>query len=220
MQIEVLFFAAARERAGCTHSTLDVADACTVQGAIDAMVARWPALESLIPFVRVAVNEAFVADLGAPLPAGATLALIPPVSGGHPRVALVDTPLDARATEALVLGPDRGGAVTFIGTVRDHTGGVGVTRLEYEAYRPMALKEMGRILSEVEAEFAPVHCAIHHRLGVLDIGEAAVVVATAAPHRAAAFAACQAIIDRLKQDVPIFKKEVRVDGSEWVGLGP
>jgi molybdopterin synthase catalytic subunit len=220
MKVEVLFFAAARERTGLGTARLALPDGATVATAVEALVERWPALAALMPYVRIAVDEAFVFDQATALAEGATLALIPPVSGGHPRVSLLETPLEPRAVEALVTGPDRGGIVTFVGTVRDHTGALGVSRLEYEAYPSMAIKQMARILTEVEAEFVPVRCAIHHRLGILEIGEAAVVIATAAPHRGEAFAACQAIIDRLKQDVPIFKKEVRNDGSEWVGLGP
>lgn len=134
--------------------------------------------------------------------------------------ALLDVPIDPRAVETLVLGPDRGGLVTFSGVVRDHTGDHTVTRLEYEAYRPMALKVMAQIRGEVEAAYPTVRVACWHRLGVLPIGEIAVVVAAAAPHRAPAFAACQMFIDRLKEDVPIFKREVRDDGSVWVGMGP
>ena len=120
----------------------------------------------------------------------------------------------------MVVGPDRGGVVTFTGVVRDHTGAHEVERLEYEAYEPMALKVLEEIRAEAGARFPGVRLAVHHRLGVLGIGEAAVVVVAAAPHRAAAFTACAFVIDRLKEDVPIFKKEVRGDGSVWVGLGP
>jgi molybdopterin synthase catalytic subunit len=84
----------------------------------------------------------------------------------------------------------------------------------------MALKVMAQIRGEVEAQWPGVRIACAHRLGVLPVGEIAVVVAAAAPHRAAAFAACQRYIDRLKEDVPIFKREVRGDGSVWVGMGP
>ncbi len=220
MQITLLLFAAARERAGVGSAELALPDGATLADLVAAATARWPALEALWPYVRLAVDEAFVSDLRAPLRPGAEVAVIPPVSGGHPRVALVETPLDARTVEGLVVGPDRGGVVTFVGAVRDHTGEHGVTRLEYEAYPAMALRVLGDIVAGAEAEWPSVRAAVHHRVGVLAVGEAAVVVAVAAPHRGPAFAACQAIIDRLKADVPIFKKEVRTDGSVWVGLGP
>ncbi|MCA9543182.1 MAG: molybdenum cofactor biosynthesis protein MoaE [Myxococcales bacterium] len=220
MDINLLFFAAARERAGTGQARLSLPDWATLADAIAAAGARWPALVPLWPHVRFAVDEAFVADRGTPLGADSTVAVIPPVSGGHPRVALTHEPLDPRAVERLVAGPDRGGLVTFTGTVRDHTGDHGVVRLEYEAYEPMAVKVLADIVTRVEARWPATTAAVHHRLGVLAVGEAAVVLAVSAPHRADAFAACQALIDELKADVPIFKKEVRGDGSVWVGLGP
>ena len=110
--------------------------------------------------------------------------------------------------------------MTFTGTVRDHTGPHGVVRLEYEAYEAMALKVLDQIGHEVADRFPGARVAIHHRLGVLEIGEAAVLIAVSTPHRAEAFAACAHAIERLKADVPIFKREVRTDGSVWVGLGP
>ena len=135
-------------------------------------------------------------------------------------IALHDAPLDARAVEALVAGPDRGAVVTFTGTVRDHTGAHRVDHLEYEAYRSMALKVMAQIRDEAAERFPGLRVAIHHRLGTLGVGEAAVVIAVSAAHRADTFAACSFVIERLKQDVPIFKKEVRADGTVWIGLGP
>lgn len=220
MQIEVLFFAIARDRAGIGEARIDLPPGAQLADARAAIVARWPAIESILPYVRFAVDEAFVADAAHPLHDGATVAIIPPVAGGAPLEALLDEPLDPRAVETLVVGPDRGGLVTFSGIVRDHTGDHRVTRLEYEAYRPMALKVMAQIRGEVEAAFPTVRVACWHRLGVLPIGELAVVIAAAAPHRAPAFAACQRYIDRLKEDVPIFKREVRGDGTIWVGMGP
>ncbi|MEZ4471651.1 MAG: molybdenum cofactor biosynthesis protein MoaE [bacterium] len=220
MPIEVLLFAIARERAGTDAAHLTLADGATLGDALAALFERYPGLTPLRPYLRFAVNEAFEADLDRVLAAGDVLAVIPPVAGGAPTVALLDDFLDPRAVEALVLGPDRGGIVTFLGAVRDHTGEHGVVRLRYEAYRPMALKVMAQIAAEVEAAFPPVRVACHHRLGVLPVGELAVVVAAAAPHRATAFAACQRFIDRLKEDVPIFKHEERRDGSVWIGLGP
>lgn len=220
MHINLLFFAAARERSGTGQVTLELPDGARLADAVAAAGARFPALVPLWPHVRFAVDQAFVSDQSAPLTDGSTVAVIPPVSGGHPRVALTHEALDPRAVEALVAGPDRGGLVTFTGTVRDHTGEHGVTRLEYEAYEAMALKVLADILARVEARWPATTAAVHHRLGVLGVGEAAVVVAVSAPHRADAFAACQALIDELKADVPIFKKEVRQDGSVWVGLGP
>jgi molybdopterin synthase catalytic subunit len=113
-----------------------------------------------------------------------------------------------------------GGLVTFTGMVRRHSRGTTVDHLEYEAYGTMAVREMTRLCDEIEAEIAGVRLAVEHRTGRLEIGELAVVIAAAAPHRAEAFTACRAMIDRLKDRVPIWKKEVGDDGAEWIGLGP
>lgn len=134
-------------------------------------------------------------------------------------VRLTDDPLDPAAVEALVRADDRGAVLTFVGLVRDHTGPHRVERLEYEAYRPMAVKVFHGIRAEVDQRWPGTHIAIHHRLGHLVVGEVAVVIAVSAPHRGETFDACRYAIERMKADVPIFKKEVRGDGSVWVGLG-
>jgi MoaE-MoaD fusion protein len=220
MELEVLFFAAARERVGASEQSVTLPDGASVTDLLDHLVAAHAALRPLLPYLRVAVDEAFVSDLSLPLSGGQVVALIPPVSGGNAEVALSHAPLQADAIEALVAGPDRGALVTFEGRVRDHTGDHSVERLEYEAYETMALKTLLRIRDAAQSRWPSVRAAVHHRLGVLAIGEAAVVVAVSAPHRAPAFEACRFIIEELKKDVPIFKREVRGDGTIWVGLGP
>lgn len=109
-----------------------------------------------------------------------------------------------------------GGIVTFIGTVRNKTKGKEVLRLEYECYESMALKEMEKIAQDVIRLFNAKNISIHHRVGVLQVGEIAVIIVVNTPHREAAFDACRYAIDTLKQTVPIWKKEVFEDGEEWV----
>ena len=109
--------------------------------------------------------------------------------------------------------------MTFTGDVRGTSHGRRVVRLEYEAYAGMAERKLEEIGAAIAAEHG-AEVAIVHRVGVLLPGDAAVVIACAAPHRTAAFRACEACIERLKKDVPIWKREVFEDGSEWVGLGP
>jgi len=109
---------------------------------------------------------------------------------------------------------------TFTGVVRSHSRGKRIVRLEYEAYRPMAERKLAEIAQRIAAEIPGTRLAIVHRLGALAVGEAAVVIAASAPHRAAAFDACRAAIERLKTDVPIWKKEIADDGEEWIGSGP
>lgn len=121
-----------------------------------------------------------------------------------------------RAVE-LVRHPGAGAIVTFVGTTRDHTGDRRVLRLEYEAYRPMADEQLERVADEMRAQWELTGVAIHHRLGRLEIGEASLVVAISSAHRQAAFEACHFSIDRIKQIVPIWKKEFFEGGEVWVG---
>jgi molybdopterin synthase catalytic subunit len=221
MKIRVLYFAAARERAGTGEEIIELADGADLGGLLAAVEAAHPELGGLRAHLRFAVNQAFVKGEDGALSDGDEVAVIPPVSGGAPEmVRLTHEPLDPEAVSALVAASDRGGRVQFVGTVRDHTGDHAVTRLEYEAYEPMVVKVFEQIRAEADARWPGIHVAIHHRLGVLQIGDAAVVIGVSTPHRAEAFAACQFVIDRLKEDAPIFKKEVRGDGTIWVGLGP
>lgn len=115
--------------------------------------------------------------------------------------------------------PGSGGIVTFIGSVRDFSDGNQVERLEYEAFEPMAIAKLQQVVEEARARWPVQAMAIQHRLGVLQIGEDAVIIAVACPHRAEAFAACQYAIDRIKEIVPIWKKEYGEAGAVWVG-GP
>ena len=108
-----------------------------------------------------------------------------------------------------------GAVVTFIGTVRNKSLGQAIQYLEYQAYKPMAEREMRRVAAEVEQRWG-LSCAMAHRVGRLEIGEASIVIAVASPHRKAAFEACHYAIDRVKEIVPVWKKEVAIDGSWWV----
>ena len=124
------------------------------------------------------------------------------------------------ATVARVVGPGMGGVVTFIGAVRDQARGRSIRHLEYESYPGMAEREMEKIAAEALRRWPGARVAISHRSGHLEIGELAVVVVAAAPHRGEAFAACRFAIDTLKETVPIWKKEVTTDGEYWVDDRP
>ena len=223
MRISVLYFAVFREKLGTDSETLELPAGAKVADAVAALAARHAPIAKLAGKFRVAVNQDFATDDHA-LSDGDELALIPPVAGGSGaparHVKLLDSPLSLDRVVAAVASAGMGGIVTFTGMVRRHSRGVTVERLEYEAYGSMALREMTRLIAEIEGEIPGVVLAIEHRTGVLQVGDLAVVIAAAAPHRAEAFAACRAMIDRLKDSVPIWKKEVSDDGSEWVGLGP
>jgi molybdopterin synthase catalytic subunit len=136
------------------------------------------------------------------------------------QIELKNTPLSIFDAETFVESPDTGGSVVFIGTVRNKTQAKPVMRLEFEAYEPMAISEMRKIAEQALAQFAVTKIAIHHRVGVLEIGEIAVVISVSAPHRGAAFDACEYCIDTLKLTVPIWKKEVFEDGEVWVAAHP
>ena len=131
--------------------------------------------------------------------------------------AIVEDPIDAARVSAAVADPTSGAIVTFIGTTRDHNDGRAVTRLEYEAYPEMALAEMRKIADTARQRWPIAKIATVHRIGVVPIGEASVVIAVSAAHRAPAFAACHFAIDRLKEVVPIWKKEHFDGGEVWIG---
>jgi len=135
-------------------------------------------------------------------------------------IAITEHKLD---TEAIIRSVDDGGAGAvniFIGTVRNKTSNKSVTRLEYEAYDAMAIKEIQKIIDQAKSQWPIIKIAVHHRKGILGIGDAAVVIAVSTPHRKASFEACQFVIDTLKQTVPIWKKEVFEDGEVWSSAHP
>lgn len=135
-------------------------------------------------------------------------------------IKLLNTPLSIESCNSYVETPQAGGIVTFIGTVRNKTQNKKVIRLEFEAYEPMAIKEMSKIADEVLTKFDVLKVAIYHRIGSLNIGEIPVIIAVSAAHRGAAFDACEYCIDTLKQTVPIWKKEIFEDGDVWVAAHP
>jgi molybdopterin synthase catalytic subunit len=130
---------------------------------------------------------------------------------------LTDDPIDPHALVESVMRRSDGAYVLFEGVVRDHHEGKAVESIFYDAYRPMAEKEIESILREVQAQFPDVALAVVHRLGHLIVGDASIAIVAASPHRAESFAACRLVIDRIKETVPIWKKERGPDGEEWVG---
>jgi molybdopterin converting factor subunit 1 len=228
MQITVLYFAVLRERARRERETVTLEVGGDVSAARAEIARLHPELAPLLPIVQVAVNRTLVTGARV-LAEGDELALIPPVAGGSgpgrgggagAKIAVGPDALVLAEVLAVVEGPGRGGVVTFMGVVRRDGHHLGdVIRLEYEAYVEMALEVLAEIAQEIEREWPGAHVAIHHRVGALTVGEAAVAIAAAAPHRAEAFAACRAAIDRLKERAPIWKKEIGESGEVWLGLG-
>ena len=130
---------------------------------------------------------------------------------------LTDSPIDPQALVRRVMRRSDGAYVLFEGVVRDHHEGKAVESIFYDAYRPMAEKEMEKIVRDVEQAYPDVAVTVVHRLGLLVVGDSSIAIVAASPHRAEAFAACRTIIDRIKETVPIWKKERGPDGEEWVG---
>ena len=130
---------------------------------------------------------------------------------------LTDDPIDSQALVRQVMRRSDGAYVLFEGIVRDHHEGHAVESIFYDAYRPMAEKEIAAIVRGVEREYPDVAAAVVHRLGNLVVGDSSIAIVAASPHRAEAFAACRALIDRIKETVPIWKKERGPAGEEWVG---
>jgi molybdopterin synthase catalytic subunit len=217
--ITVLYFAVVRERLGREREEWTLPPGGCVRDLLDELQKAHPALGPLLPALRVSVNQAFVRE-EHPLADGDEVALIPPVSGGSGLYRVTDQPLSLDEVVQAVSDESQGGLVTFTGVVRRHSRGKTIVRLEYEAYAPMAERTMAQIGQAIASELPGVRVAIVHRVGVLAVGEAAVVIAASAPHRAQAFEACRAAIDRLKESVPIWKKEIADDGEAWIGLGP
>ncbi|MGB1699995.1 MAG: molybdenum cofactor biosynthesis protein, partial [Nannocystaceae bacterium] len=213
----IRLFAGLKEQAGTPQLTLTCADGTTAADLRRLLVAAHPELAVGIDACRVAVGEKFV-DEHERLPSDGQIALIPPVSGGQDAdtnpppadapsrsrsACLTTEPLDPAAVAAEVDHEGAGATTSFTGRVRRQSRGVVVTHLEYEAYGPMALRVMQTIVDGIEASVEGARVAIHHRLGHLSVGEAAVVIAASAPHRAEAFDACRQAIEALKRDVPI-----------------
>ncbi|HEX7707141.1 MAG TPA: molybdenum cofactor biosynthesis protein MoaE [Thermoanaerobaculia bacterium] len=130
---------------------------------------------------------------------------------------LTDDPIDTRALTDKLMRRSDGACVVFEGVVREQHEGKAVESIFYDAYRPMAEREIEKIRLEVEREFPSVAAGVLHRLGHLAVGEVSIAIVATSPHRAEAFAACRMMIDRIKETVPIWKKERGPDGEEWLG---
>jgi MoaE-MoaD fusion protein len=208
MPVTVRLFAGLRERAGWSSREIDAGTVADVWAALG--LGEEP--EGLL----YAVNREY-AGREQELRDGDEVALIPPVSGGAFRVT--EEPLSLEAVVAEVAHERAGGIATFTGTVRRQSRGREVLHLEYEAYAEMAEDVMAQLAADLERGYELCGVAMHHRVGRLEIGEASVVIAVSAPHRQDALAACRDAIDRLKETVPLWKKEVYEGGEEWIGRG-
>lgn len=218
IRVRVRLFARLRELAGEDPEHLELPAPATVAAVWTALRDRHAALPIEPGSVRPARNQEF-AGWDDPVADGDEVAFIPPVSGGAEVgvfFELTTDTLDPRRLEAAVGHPGAGAICTFSGIVRDHSRGETVTHLEYEAYGGMAEKQMRAIADEIGERWPEARVAMAHRTGRLEIGEASVVVSVSCPHRAEAIAACKWGIDRLKESVPIWKKEFGRSGASWI----
>jgi molybdopterin synthase catalytic subunit len=219
MQVIAKLFGAVREAAGAKELSLTLSDGAVVRDVWALLLDEHPAIAPFADRLAVSVNLE-IRSLDAELRDGDEVAFLPPVSGGAGTCSLSEGPIDVGKVVARVSGPGMGGIVTFIGAVRNRARGRDIRHLEYESYPEMAEREMDRIAREAAERWPGTRVAIAHRAGYLEIGDIAVVVVAAAPHRGEAFEACRYAIDTLKECVPIWKKEVATDGEYWVDDRP
>lgn len=222
--VTVLFFATLRDKAGVSQAQLDLPAGADVAAFKQTLFAKFPQLAAHAGAMLVAVNKeyAFDADL---VPAGAELALFPPVSGGSDdwptHYTITEDALDLNAMLASITLPSTGAACFFSGMVRAVTArdeAYQTQHLVYEAYVPMAEAKMAQVATEIRARWPSIEgIAIAQRIGLLLPGTPTVLIACTAGHRdSGVFEAARYGIDRLKEIVPIWKKEVGLDGEEWV----
>jgi molybdopterin synthase catalytic subunit len=221
MKVSLLLFAALREAVGQRTLSLELEEGSTIDDLKRRLAVDYPPVAPMLKTVVCAIDDEYVKP-EASLREGVEVALIPPVSGG----AVETTPglyrltrdvMDPQQLVELVRRDEAGAIALFYGIVRNHSEGRDVERLEYEAHESMAVRKMREVADETRARFPELsEVGVWHRIGVLEIGETSLLVAVSSPHRALAFEACHWAVDRVKEVVPVFKKEHWTGGSAWV----
>lgn len=228
MRVTVLYFGMLKDMAGVPQDSIDITEGETLAAVFDRCVSRAPALARTRPGVVPARNQQFAKWTDAATD-GDEIAFLPPVSGGTGKYiqeimdepagnffALTREAIDTPALQRRVLRGEDGAVVNFEGVVRNNTKGRATRFLDYECYEPLAIRTMAEIGREIVRSHAVGRIAMVHRLGRMEIGETSVAVIVSAPHRRPAFEAALEGINRLKQMVPIWKKEHFADGEVWV----
>jgi MoaE-MoaD fusion protein len=219
MLVKVLFFGVLKDMVGKAEEWQDVPPGTTLGGLFARYSQRYETLEGKRPSILFARNQEFATPDTA-LCDKDEVAFLPPVSGGAAHdghiFEIVRQAIDTRKLVERLQRPEDGAVVVFEGVVRNNTKGRPTMHLEYECYEGMAQEQMARIGREIASQFAVGRIGMVHRLGRLEIGEASVVVVATAPHRKPAFEAALEGINRLKREVPIWKKEFFADGAVWV----
>jgi molybdopterin synthase catalytic subunit len=224
VKVSVRLFAGLHDLVGSREVELELAEGATVVDLRDQLVSQYPAVAPLMSTLVCAVDEEYVSN-DHRLSPGDQVALIPPVSGGSPaggggveadRFRVTREPLDPQRLVNLVRRDESGALALFYGVVRDNSRGRRVLYLEYDAYPSMAVKKIKQVAQEVRSRWEITDVAVHHRIGRLEVGETSLLVAVSAAHRREAFEACHYAVDRIKEIVPVWKKEVWEGGESWV----
>lgn len=216
MRIRVRLFASVKDIVGRREVVLDLPEGTTASELLHRFAADHPRLQALLPSLLLAINREYV-EATRVLREGDEVAFIPPVSGGSDLYEITPDPLSLDALVVSVMQNTSGAVATFLGVVREFARGRRVSYLEYDAYPEMATATLRQIGEEIRHRWPVGRIAMVHRIGRLSIGEASVAIAIASPHRREALEACAFSIERVKEIVPIWKKEVWTDGAEWIG---
>ena len=224
MKVNVRLFAGLHDLVGQRNVTLDLAEGATVDQLRAQLSRQYPVVTPFLSTLVCAVDEEYV-TAEHPLRDGDDVALIPPVSGGSEPAEgpfqLTSEPLDPQRLVAAIRKDESGAVALFYGVARNHSDGRPVLALEYEAYPALAEKKLRSVAEEVRTRWPITGIGILHRTGRLAIGETSLLVAVSAAHRQEAFQACHYAVDRIKETVPIWKKEVWEDGDgAWVDGHP
>lgn len=231
MTLTISLFAGLAEHIGASRIEVACLESTVTAASLKQKIAElYPEAAALVHLSFLAVNQEYAAgDLL--ITEQDEIALIPPVSGGqgdmepdsfyfdNDMYVITSEPLSIDEVTRKVNTANHGATLVFVGTTREMTGNQRTVHLEYEAYIPMALAKMKQIGTEIAANWPGTMCAISHRIGKVDIAESSVIIAVSTPHRDDSYAASRYAIERLKQIVPIWKKEVWEDGTEWKGHG-
>lgn len=223
--VNVLLLGPARDFAGVASCDVSLAQPATIADVRKALADRFSGLAPALPTIRFAINDEYARDASA-LCDGDEVAAIPPVSGGTQEsvfAELTEGPIDAMKIREFVGGDARfGGTVSFEGLTRAESDAEHgeLVRLDYESHQPMAIKTLNHLATLALERWGPGRVAIAHRIGAVPPGEVSVMIAAAFAHRKEAFEACRWMIDTLKEEVPIWKKDVFADGHlRWVDAG-
>jgi molybdopterin converting factor subunit 1 len=224
MRVSLRLFAGLKDVVGRREMDMDVAEGSTVEDLKERLAVEYPGIRPLLRTLVFAIDDEYV-SFEEKLRDGAEVALIPPVSGGEggsadPQTGLfriTTEPMQAQELADLVRRDESGAIALFYGVVRNNSEGRDVERLEYEAHETMALRKMREVAEATKRRFPTIsEIGVWHRIGTLEIGETSLLVAVASPHRAEAFEACHWAVDRVKEVVPVWKKEHWAGGSAWV----